>query len=160
MKQSNPRKILFVCLGNICRSPLADTIMHSLVEKRGCAENYEIDSAGILDYHVGESADPRMIFHAHRRGYMITHHSRTVKKTDFEEFDIIVGMDDENISDLQYLAQTDEKRTKIHRMIDYCPEFGANSVPDPYYGGDAGFELVIDMLEVACANLLDTLEAK
>ncbi len=160
MKQSNPHKILFVCLGNICRSPLAETIMLSLVEKRGCADDYKIDSAGILDYHEGDSADHRMLFHAQRRGYSITHRSRPVTKVDFEMFDLIIGMDNENVSDLRHIAKTDEQRSKIRRMVEYCPEFGRTSVPDPYYGGDAGFELVIDMLEVGCAKLLDTLEAK
>ena len=160
MKLSNPRRILFVCLGNICRSPLAETILQSLVEKRGLTDAYEIDSAGILDYHEGDSADHRMLYHAQRRGYIIMHRSRPVTKADFDKFDLIIGMDNENVSDLRHIAQTDEQRTKIHRMVQFCPEFGRTSVPDPYYGGDAGFELVIDMLEVGCAKLLETLEAK
>ncbi|MCQ2606284.1 MAG: low molecular weight phosphotyrosine protein phosphatase [Bacteroidales bacterium] len=156
--ESHKKKLLFVCLGNICRSPLADTIMNKLVEDRGLTDKYEIDSAGILDYHEGDKADYRMRCHAGDRGYFITHLSRPVVKSDFDEFDLIFGMDDQNIRDLESIATTDEQRAKIHRMVDYCPNFGKSSVPDPYYGGEDGFKLVIDMLEVACANLLDELE--
>ncbi|MCQ2959645.1 MAG: low molecular weight phosphotyrosine protein phosphatase [Bacteroidales bacterium] len=157
---NSPTKILFVCLGNICRSPLADTIMCKLIADKYLSEKYEIDSAGILDYHEGEKADYRMRCHADFRGYEITHLSRPVEKSDFDKFDLIFGMDDQNIRDLESLAQNDEQKNKIHRMVDYCKEFNRSSIPDPYYGGDSGFELVIDMLEVACANLLEELEAR
>lgn len=145
-------------MGNICRSPLADTIMHKLVEEKGLADTYEIDSAGILDYHEGEMADYRMRCHASFRGYEITHRSRPVTKKDFEYFDLVFAMDEQNVRDLQYVAQTDEQKQKIHRLVEYCPDFKRPTIPDPYYGGDSGFKLVIDMLEVACANLLDDLE--
>ncbi len=152
------KKILFVCMGNICRSPLADTIMHKFVDEKGLSDKYEIDSAGILDYHEGELADYRMRCHASFRGYEITHRSRPVSRQDFEYFDFVYAMDEQNVRDLQYVAQTDEQKQKIHRLVEYCPDFNRPTIPDPYYGGDSGFKLVIDMLEVACANLLLDLE--
>lgn len=156
--QQSKTKILFVCLGNICRSPLAETIMNDLLEKRGLQDFYSVDSAGIIDYHEGERADYRMRCHASFRGYDITHLSRPVQKSDFEKFDLIIGMDNQNVRDLQSLAETEQQRDKIQKMTIYCPEFNRDTVPDPYYGGDAGFELVINMLEKACANLIDALE--
>ena len=150
--------VLFVCLGNICRSPLAETIMNDLLEKRGLKDFYSVDSAGIIDYHEGERADYRMRCHASFRGYDITHLSRPVTKSDFDTFDLIIGMDNQNVRDLQSLAETEQQRGKIQKMTIYCPEFNRDTVPDPYYGGDAGFELVINMLEKGCANLIDALE--
>lgn len=158
--QQSKTKILFVCLGNICRSPLAETIMNDLLEKRGLQDFYSVDSAGIIDYHEGERADYRMRCHASFRGYDITHLSRPVQKSDFEKFDLIIGMDNQNVRDLQSLAETEQQRDKIQKMTLYCPEFNRDTVPDPYYGGDAGFELVINMLEKACANMIDALEQK
>lgn len=158
--QQSKTKILFVCLGNICRSPLAETIMNDLLEKRGLQDFYSVDSAGIIDYHEGERADYRMRCHASFRGYDITHLSRPVQKSDFEKFDLIIGMDNQNVRDLQSLAETEQQRDKIQKMTIYCPEFNRDIVPDPYYGGDAGFELVINMLEKGCANLIDALEQK
>lgn len=161
MNTSKPqvRSLLFVCLGNICRSPMAETVMQTLVENRGLGAKYFIDSAGLIDYHEGDRADGRMRWHAERRGYSISHRSRPIDSADFENFDYIIGMDDQNIRTLQSLAKTDEQKQKIHRMIDYCPDFAQKSVPDPYYGGAEGFELVIDMLEKGCETLLDKLEA-
>lgn len=156
--QQSKTKILFVCLGNICRSPLAETIMNDLLEKRGLQDFYSVDSAGIIDYHEGERADYRMRCHASFRGYDITHLSRPVAKNDFDTFDLIIGMDNQNVRDLQSLAETEQQRDKIQKMTIYCPEFNRDTVPDPYYGGDAGFELVINMLEKGCANLIDALE--
>ena len=157
MKQKKT-KILFVCLGNICRSSAAEGVMKQLVEREGRQEEFVIDSAGILSYHQGELPDPRMRSHAARRGYQLTHRSRPVSTDDFLEFDLIIGMDDRNLDDLRQLAPTLESEKKIYRMTDYCrhhPE--ADHVPDPYYGGSAGFDLVLDLLEDACQGLLDTL---
>lgn len=132
--------------------------MKQLVEREGRQEEFVIDSAGILSYHQGELPDPRMRSHAARRGYQLTHRSRPVSTDDFLEFDLIIGMDDRNLEDLRQLAPTLETEKKICRMTDYCrhhPE--ADHVPDPYYGGSAGFDLVLDLLEDACQGLLDTL---
>ena len=136
---------------------MAETVMRKFVEERGWEAGFELDSAGLISYHEGEQADPRMRFHAKRRGYRITHISRPVRTTDFEHFDLIVSMDDSNFDRLHRLAPTLEDEAKIVRMTDYCRTFVVDHVPDPYYGGDQGFENVIDILEDACQGLLDAL---
>lgn len=150
-------KILFVCLGNICRSPAAEEIMRKLVEDAGLEDSFVLDSAGLIDYHEGEPADGRMRAHAARRGYRLTHLSRPVKYDDFFDFDVIVGMDDRNISKLRAMAPGLEEEQKVVRMTDYCRLKVVDHVPDPYYGGASGFENVLDILEDACAGLLDAL---
>ena len=153
-------KILFVCLGNICRSSSAEGVMKQLIEQAGREDEFIIDSAGILSYHQGELPDSRMRAHAARRGYDLTHRSRPVCTDDFYDFDLIIGMDDRNIDDLKDRAPSVEAWKKIHRMTEYCTKFThADHVPDPYYGGAEGFEYVLDVLEDACAGLLRWLGA-
>lgn len=151
-------KILFVCLGNICRSPSAEAVMKALVQKQGLADHFEIDSAGILDVHQGEPADARMKRHASIRGYQLTSISRPICQHDFTHFDLIIGMDDQNIHDLMLLAPDDAARHKIHKMTDFAHSGHYAIVPDPYYGGDQGFEMVLDILEEACEGLLHSLK--
>ncbi|MDR0940555.1 MAG: low molecular weight phosphotyrosine protein phosphatase [Mediterranea sp.] len=146
--------ILFVCLGNICRSPMAEAVMLRLVKQAGLESEIRIDSAGIIAYHQGEMPDSRMRAHAARRGYHLTHRSRPVRTEDFYRFDLIVGMDDRNIDDLRERAPSPEEWAKIRRMTEYCTRHADTHVPDPYYGGAEGFEHVIDLLEDACAGLL------
>lgn len=149
-------KILFVCLGNICRSPAAQGIMQHLVDKAGLTERFLLDSAGTYAGHAGELPDRRMRIHAARRGYELTHRSRPVREGDFEDFDLIVAMDDSNYQNLKRMAPTVEDEAKIVKMIDYCrrhPYYYA--VPDPYYEGASGFEIVLDLLEDACSGLLE-----
>ena len=149
-------KILFVCLGNICRSSSAEGVMKQLIEQAGREDEFIIDSAGILSYHQGELPASRMRAHAARRGYDLTHRSRPVCTDDFYDFDLIIGMDDRNIDDLKDRAPSVEAWKKIHRMTEYCTKFThADHVPDPYYGGAEGFEYVLDVLEDACAGLLE-----
>ena len=149
-------KILFVCLGNICRSSSAEGVMKQLIEQAGREDEFIIDSAGILSYHQGELPDSRMRAHDTRRGYDLTHRSRPVCTDDFYDFDLIIGMDDRNIDDLKDRAPSVEAWKKIHRMTEYCTKFThADHVPDPYYGGAEGFEYVLDVLEDACAGLLE-----
>ncbi|MDA3817910.1 MAG: low molecular weight phosphotyrosine protein phosphatase [Prolixibacteraceae bacterium] len=153
------KKILFVCLGNICRSPSGEAVFNSVVKKAGLAEEYEIDSAGTIAAHAGEPADQRMQRHAQRRGYSLDSISRKVQpENDFQHFDYIVAMDDNNYEDLILLAQNDEEVKKISKMTDYSRKYSYTSVPDPYYGGDEGFELVLDLLEDACEGLLEFIE--
>lgn len=147
-------KILFVCLGNICRSPSAEAVMKKLVKDAGLEELIEIDSAGIQGYHEGERADSRMRAHAARRGYTLESLSRPVRMDDFYDFDLIVGMDDRNIADLKRKAPDLTAVAKIHQMTDYSHDSLYYHIPDPYYGGDSGFELVLDLLEDACSGLL------
>lgn len=150
------KKILFVCLGNICRSSAAEEIMRTMVADAGLAREFFLDSAGLIDYHEGEPADSRMRAHAACRGYHITHLSRPVRYNDFFDFDLIVGMDDRNISKLKAMAPGLDEERKVVRMTDYCRLKVVDHVPDPYYGGASGFENVLDILEDACAGLLET----
>lgn len=154
MKQEKIR-LLFVCLGNICRSPSAEAVMKKIVKDAGLEEQIEIDSAGITGYHKGNPADSRMRAHAVRRGYVLDSLSRPVKTADFFDFDMIIGMDDSNISDLTDRSPDYESRQKIYRMTDFSRNKTHDHVPDPYYGGTSGFELVLDLLEDACRGLLD-----
>lgn len=150
-------KILFVCLGNICRSACAEAVMKQVVAERGLAADFEIDSAGLISYHTGEMADPRMRQHAAARGINITSIARKITTADFSHFDYIIGMDDDNIRRLLDIAPDESSRQKISKMSDYCRTFRANSVPDPYYGGPKDFELVLDLLDDACNGLIDSL---
>lgn len=147
-------KILFVCLGNICRSPAAEAVMQSLVDKAGVTDGYFIDSAGTYGGHAGNRADSRMMKHAAKRGVDVTSISRQVRLSDFDQFDMIVAMDDDNYDDLMAMARTGVHRQKLSKMTDFGTIGNHRSVPDPYYGGDTGFELVLDILEVACSVLL------
>jgi protein-tyrosine phosphatase len=158
MKQEKIR-ILFVCLGNICRSPSAEGVMKKLVKEAGLENEIEIDSAGILSVHQGELPDSRMRRHASLRGYVLDSRSRPVVTSDFYDFDLIIGMDDRNIQDLKDRAPDLESVAKIHRMTEYSCAFTYNHVPDPYFGGDAGFELVLDLLEDACVGLLKAISS-
>lgn len=152
------KRILFICLGNICRSCAAQTVMQHYVDAEGLNDKIYLDSAGIINVHEGEKADHRMRSHASARGYEITHLSRPIKKEDFERFDLIVGMDEGNIQSLERLAPNDIYKKKIHRMTEWCQEYANHDVvPDPYYGGSQGFELVLDLLEDACQGLLKEL---
>ncbi|MCY1718760.1 low molecular weight phosphotyrosine protein phosphatase [Prolixibacteraceae bacterium Z1-6] len=149
-------KILFVCMGNICRSPSAEAVFTGLVKNNGFAKKFEIDSAGTIGYHAGESADRRMQTHATKRGYNLTSISRAVNPdTDFDYFDMIIGMDDENMHALKQMARNDADLKKLYKMTDFSLEMKYSEVPDPYYGGDAGFELVLDLLEDSCQGLLE-----
>ncbi|MEN8116083.1 MAG: low molecular weight protein-tyrosine-phosphatase [Bacteroidota bacterium] len=149
-------KILFVCLGNICRSPSAEAVFTGVVKKAGRNGNFEIDSAGTSGWHAGEPADRRMQSHAVKRGYNLTSSSRQFNPdTDFDHFDMIIGMDDENIHALKNMARSEADLNKINKMTDFSKEWDYDTVPDPYYGGEEGFELVLDLLEDSCEGLLD-----
>ena len=150
--------ILFVCLGNICRSPAAEGIMKQLSDNRGCSNELFIDSAGIGAWHTGQLPDPRMRIHGSRRGYDFCSHARQIKQSDFDRFDLIVVMDEDNYDNVCSMAQNEDDRSKVHRMTEYLSRYkGQHTVPDPYYGGDDGFELVLDLLEDGCDGLLNLL---
>jgi len=146
----NRKKILFVCLGNICRSPSAEAVFKGLVRSKGVAGDFEIDSAGTYAYHEGEQADRRMQSHAIKRGYDLTSISRPfIPETDWEHFDFIVAMDNSNFSDLKSMARNTDDMQKLFKITDFSKEYDYDQIPDPYYGGDDGFELVLDLLEDA-----------
>lgn len=148
-------RVLFVCLGNICRSSTAEGVMLHFLAERGLSDDFIIDSAGTSAHHQGELPDSRM--RAAKRGYDLVHRSRPVDVEDFFKFDYIIGMDDRNIDSLKALAPSPEDEKKIYRMVDYCTKHTDTYVPDPYYGGAEGFELVIDLLEDACQGLITSL---
>jgi protein-tyrosine phosphatase len=151
--------VLFVCLGNICRSPAAEAVFNAQISKKKLENFLQCDSAGTAAYHAGEPADYRMRRIAQKRGYQCTSISRPVNpKVDFERFDYLIAMDRQNFRDLNAMATTDFDRKKIHLMTDFCLSKNFDSVPDPYYGGDAGFDLVLDILEDACEGLIRKLQ--
>lgn len=150
--------ILFVCLGNICRSPAAEGVMQAVVDEEGAAARFTIDSAGTGDYHIGDLPDRRMIIHARRRGYELTHRCRQVRAYDFDDFDIIVAMDASNERNLRRIAPSPEAEAKIVQMAEFVDIASRyDHIPDPYYEGAEGFELVLDLLQSACRNLYDAL---
>ncbi len=153
------RRILFVCLGNICRSPAAEGIFRRLVDEKGLSQAFEIDSAGTYGGHRGEPPDSRMSAAAAARGYSLTHRSRQLREEDFDRFDRIITMDDDNYERVHRLAPSPEAVQKIYRMTDFCRRHPhADHVPDPYYEGREGFEKVLDLLEDACEGLLEEMQ--
>lgn len=148
-------KVLFVCLGNICRSPSAEGVFLYYLDKVGLRNRFEVDSAGTSTYHQGERADSRMRAHAARRGYDLLSRSRPVTYEDFLYFDYIIGMDDSNLRMLIDQAPTDDAMQKISILTDWIPDSRFDHVPDPYYGGADGFELVLDLIESASPHLVN-----
>ncbi|QZE14876.1 low molecular weight phosphotyrosine protein phosphatase [Halosquirtibacter laminarini] len=157
--QENKTKVLFICLGNICRSAAAEGIFKKYAEDAGMLDQFEIDSAGMISAHEGEKADRRMRKHSEMRGYVLESISRPFDKdVDFDSADYIVAMDGSNILDLKSRARDEADLKKIHRMTDFVVEYDYDTVPDPYTGGPDGFEMVLDILEDSCKGLLDKLK--
>lgn len=153
------KRILFVCLGNIVRSPLAENMFRSLASEAGASDRFEVDSAGIGGWHVGEKPDPRMRQVAARKGLVYNGTARQIDRGDFDRFDLIVAMDTDNRQDLLRLARTPEQRQRICLLREYDPLGGANaSVPDPYYGGMDGFENVFEIVQRSVRHLFDALQ--
>ncbi len=153
------KRILFVCLGNIVRSPLAENMFRSLAQQAGVGHKYEVDSAGTGAWHVGEPPDPRMVRVAARHGLRYGGRARQFARQDFERFDLIVPMDADNRAFLLSKARTAEQEAKIHMLREFDPQGGPRSpVPDPYYGGQDGFEEVYRIVERSCRGLLEHLE--
>jgi protein-tyrosine phosphatase len=145
-------RILFVCMGNICRSPTAEGVMRRLIEEAGL--DIEVDSAGTGGWHAGEPPDDRATLAARRRGVTLAGAARQVKPADFRRFDMLIALDRSNLRDLLALAPDEEAAAKVRLLV------ADADVPDPYYGGDRGFENVLDMVEAACRELLDELRAR
>lgn len=156
MSTNNRKRLLFVCLGNICRSPAAEEVMRKMANDRGITDFLQTDSAGVGGWHVGELPDSRMRRHAAERGYILKSKARQLSSDDFGKFDYIVVMDDENYKSVSSLARNNEERGKILKMKDYFVKYkGCDSVPDPYYGSAEDFELALDLIEDGCSGLIE-----
>lgn len=150
--------IMFVCMGNICRSPLAHAVFEKMVQDQGLGDRFHIESAGTINYHAGEPADPRMRATAAQHGVIVDHRANHLSPADLDTYDIILAMDRDNLSNIRALVQQPEQLEKIRLFREFDPEGGPNAeVPDPYYGGPAGFEQVYQMVERTSRALLDEL---
>ncbi len=153
-------RILFVCMGNVCRSPLARGALERLLEQTGLLPYVELDTAGTHAYHEGRGADPRAAAVAARRGMDLSaHRARRFRDEDFERFDYILALDRENLAYLEERAPA-EHRHKVRLLLSFCPELGREEVPDPYYGGLQGFDLVMDLVEAAAEALVRRLRSE
>ena len=153
-------RVLMVCLGNICRSPTAEAMLRQKVHAAGLDDRIEVDSAGTADYHVDSPPDRRAVAHGQRRGLMMQQlRGRQVQRADFDRFDHVLAMDEDNLADLLRLRPAGA-RAKVALLMSFAPEAGEREVPDPYYGGAEGFERVLDLVDAACEGLLADLRLK
>lgn len=152
-----PTSVLFVCLGNICRSPLAEGVFRHLAEEAGLSDRFSVDSAGTGAWHVGEPADGRAALVATRNGVQLRSRARQVVPDDLETFDVVVAMDRDNLRHLERMAAGVPDAATLHLLRDYDPEDPGGDVPDPYYGGPSGFENVYQIVRRSCERLLDHL---
>jgi protein-tyrosine phosphatase len=152
-------KVLFVCMGNICRSPTAEGVFAKLIQEKNLEHQFAIDSAGTHAYHIGEQPDLRSQKAAAERNVKLSHlRARKVVMGDFEDFDFLLAMDDENYATLINACPAAHKH-KVQYFLDYAPQLNQREVPDPYYGGEYGFERVLDMIEAASEGLLTALQS-
>lgn len=149
------RRVLFVCLGNICRSPAAEGVLQKLVDRQNLGDQIHVDSAGTSSYHIGEPADRRMRAAATSRGFELTSRARMVHPRDFAEFDLVVAMDQANLKELRAYPEASSGRVQL--LSDFLEPHWPREVPDPYLGEEAGFFDVLDMLEAACPKILQSL---
>jgi len=152
-----PVRLLFVCLGNICRSPTAEGVMRALVHEAGLQESIELDSAGTGAWHVGSPPDARAAAAARARGIALEGSARQVRRDDFDDFDLVLAMDRSNLRELRQLADGEQGRAKVRLLREFDPASAGDrdaEVPDPYYGAAGGFDEVLDLVQAACAGLL------
>jgi len=154
------QRLLFVCLGNICRSPTAENIMNYLLAQANLQEQISCDSAGTGDYHLGEPADQRMTKAAKQQGITLRGRARQLQALDLKNFDLILAMDQENYRDILSLDPAGQYAHKIRLICEFCSRHADIEVPDPYFGGAEGFDYVIDLLLDACEGLLNSLQLK
>lgn len=149
------KRVLFVCLGNICRSPTAHGVFQQMVDNAGLSDKIFVDSAGTAAWHIGKSPDSRSTAHAKLRGYDLSPlRARQAVSADFDQFDYVLAMDKENLSNLQDICPNGAKSAPQLFLYEFSQKFNELDVPDPYYGGEAGFEHVLDLVEDACEGLL------
>lgn len=149
-----PFRILFVCLGNICRSPAAEGVMRALIETKGLTDRVSIRSAGTGGWHVGKLPDQRMRTAAQNRGYNLSSRARQVTENDLRDYDLVLVMDRQNLRDVRTYDRASRYSSKIRLFCEFCTDHQESEVPDPYYGGEQGFELVLDLLEDGCRGVL------
>lgn len=160
-KNNTQIKIMFVCMGNICRSPVAHAVFQKYVDERGLSDQFHIESSGTIDYHVGEQADARMRATAAEHGVHIDHLANHLSAKDLDVYDLVLAMDLDNLKNIRALAKDDSQLQKVKLFRDYDPEAGERAeVPDPYYGGSDGFETVYEIVERASKTLLNKLGDK
>ncbi len=159
--QDAPTRLLFVCLGNICRSPTAEGVMRALVAKAGLQSSIELDSAGTGAWHVGSPPDTRAVAAARARGIALEGFARQVRREDFDDFDLVLAMDRSNLRELAQLADGERGQAKVRLLRQFDPNAGDEDleVPDPYYGASGGFDEVLDLVQAACAGLLTQISA-
>jgi protein-tyrosine phosphatase len=153
------RRILFVCLGNICRSPAAEIVFRQQAADAGRSDEFHIDSAGTIGHHQGSPPDPRMSDALKRQGFTVSGRARKIETKDLETFDLIVTMDESNLADVLGLDPGGKFHSKIRPFVSFCREHDDLRVPDPYYGGQRGFDHVIELLKDGCAGILDELKS-
>lgn len=152
------KRILFICLGNICRSPTAEAVFKHKIKMKKIESHFSVDSAGTSANHIGEDSDRRSIKHASKRGYVMDHKARQFKDQDFSDFDLLVCMDDQNFQNIFQRTQTAIDQKKVVKMASYLKKYNDNFIVDPWPLGTEAFEKVIDLLEDACENLLNELQ--
>lgn len=162
MSAASPYRVLFVCLGNICRSPSAEIIFNATVKEAGLQSRIKVDSCGTSSYHTGSKPDARMLAALERAGYTYGgHRARTFRRADFSDFDLIIPQDHANEEDILALARNADDAAKVQGMWNwFAPDETERDVPDPYYGGPAGFDAVVALLSRASARLLASIQQK
>ncbi len=161
-RDDGPTRLLFVCLGNICRSPTAEGVMRALVDEAGLQDAIELDSAGTGAWHVGSPPDARAVAAARARGIALEGSARQVREDDFDDFDLVLAMDRANLRELRELAGDEERRAKVRLLREFDPAGRGDQdleVPDPYYGAAGGFDEVLDLVQAACAGLLAQIDS-
>ena len=151
------KRILFVCLGNICRSPLAEAIFKHKLKQKGIEDQFEVDSCGTANYHIGDSPDSRSVANARKNGVTINHVGRQLTAGDLDYFDLILAMDKSNLANIFRLQSEEAHIAKIRLMREFDPHQNGEEVPDPYYGGEQGFQQVFDILDRSAEALIEKL---
>ncbi len=155
MSDNNKVRILFVCMGNICRSPTGEAVLLKKIAERNVADQFVIDSCGTVNHHIGQNADPRMMQSAEARGYDLASIARQFSTDDFENFDVILAMDRDNFFEILQMDQNNKAEDKLQLFCDFVQSTSGSDVPDPYYGGEQGFDHVLDLIEEGCDAIID-----